>query len=122
MNMTQSDASARRHRIVVVGGGIAGVGAAVMLQNAGYGVGDMVVFERAERTGGVWHHNTYPGAACDVAAITGMSATTATTQSYGRGHGATTLNAPPCLSPMPTPSSALARTRSRCEHGVRLHC
>src|SRR6185312_15060763 len=24
------------------------------------------VFERGERVGGVWHHNTYPGAACDV--------------------------------------------------------
>jgi cation diffusion facilitator CzcD-associated flavoprotein CzcO len=25
-----------------------------------------VVFERGERVGGVWHHNTYPGLACDV--------------------------------------------------------
>ena len=24
------------------------------------------MFERAERIGGVWHHNTYPGAACDI--------------------------------------------------------
>jgi len=35
-----------------------------MLRRAGYG--DVVVFERGERVGGVWHHNTYPGAACDV--------------------------------------------------------
>jgi cation diffusion facilitator CzcD-associated flavoprotein CzcO len=35
-----------------------------MLRRAGYG--DVTVFERGERVGGVWHHNTYPGAACDV--------------------------------------------------------
>ncbi len=48
----------------MVGGGFGGVGAAVMLARAGYR--DVTVFERAERVGGVWHHNTYPGAACDV--------------------------------------------------------
>jgi cation diffusion facilitator CzcD-associated flavoprotein CzcO len=48
----------------VVGGGFGGVGAAVMLKRAGYE--DVTVFERGERIGGVWHHNTYPGAACDV--------------------------------------------------------
>ena len=41
-----------------------GVGAAVMLRRAGYE--DVTVFERGERLGGVWHWNTYPGAACDV--------------------------------------------------------
>jgi cation diffusion facilitator CzcD-associated flavoprotein CzcO len=49
----------------VVGGGFGGVGAAVMLRRAGYD--DVTVFERGERVGGVWHYNTYPGAACDVA-------------------------------------------------------
>jgi cation diffusion facilitator CzcD-associated flavoprotein CzcO len=53
-----------RHSIAVVGGGFAGVGAAVLLRRAGYD--DVTVFERGERIGGVWHHNTYPGAACDV--------------------------------------------------------
>jgi cation diffusion facilitator CzcD-associated flavoprotein CzcO len=51
--------------IAVVGGGFGGVGAAVMLRRAGYH--DVTVFERGERVGGVWHHNTYPGAVCDVA-------------------------------------------------------
>jgi cation diffusion facilitator CzcD-associated flavoprotein CzcO len=50
--------------VAVVGGGFGGVGAAVMLGRAGYR--DVTVFERAPRVGGVWHHNTYPGAACDV--------------------------------------------------------
>src|SRR5687768_6013631 len=35
-----------------------------MLRRAGYR--DVTVFERGERIGGVWHHNTYPGAACDI--------------------------------------------------------
>jgi cation diffusion facilitator CzcD-associated flavoprotein CzcO len=50
--------------IAVVGGGLAGVGAAAMLARAGYR--DVTVFEKGERVGGVWQHNTYPGAACDV--------------------------------------------------------
>jgi len=53
-----------RRSIAVVGGGFGGVGAAVMLGRAGYH--DVTVFERGERVGGVWNHNTYPGAACDV--------------------------------------------------------
>jgi cation diffusion facilitator CzcD-associated flavoprotein CzcO len=50
--------------IAVVGGGFGGIGAASILRRAGYH--DVTVFERGERIGGVWHHNTYPGAACDV--------------------------------------------------------
>jgi cation diffusion facilitator CzcD-associated flavoprotein CzcO len=56
--------SGTRPSIAVVGGGFAGVGAVVMLARAGYH--DVTVFERGDRVGGVWHHNTYPGAACDV--------------------------------------------------------
>ncbi len=54
----------RSRSIAVVGAGFGGVGAAVLLSRAGYQ--DVTVFERGERIGGVWHHNTYPGAACDV--------------------------------------------------------
>ncbi|HKR98297.1 MAG TPA: NAD(P)/FAD-dependent oxidoreductase [Candidatus Dormibacteraeota bacterium] len=50
--------------VAVVGGGFGGVGAITMLQRAGYP--DVTLFERGERVGGVWHHNTYPGAACDI--------------------------------------------------------
>src|SRR5947209_15430790 len=35
-----------------------------MLTRAGYR--DVTIFERGKRVGGVWNHNTYPGAACDV--------------------------------------------------------
>ena len=50
--------------VAIVGGGFGGVGAAAQLKRAG--VRDLVLFERAPRLGGVWHANTYPGAACDV--------------------------------------------------------
>jgi cation diffusion facilitator CzcD-associated flavoprotein CzcO len=50
--------------VAVVGAGFGGVGAIVMLARAGHR--DVTVFEKGERVGGVWHHNTYPGAACDV--------------------------------------------------------
>ena len=67
----QASAAGNGHRgdapgpsVAVVGGGFGGVGALVMLRRAGYG--DVVAFERGERVGGVWQHNTYPGAACDV--------------------------------------------------------
>ncbi len=50
--------------VAIVGAGFGGVGAAVLLARAGHR--DVTVFERGERVGGVWHHNTYPGAACDV--------------------------------------------------------
>ena len=50
--------------IAIVGGGFGGIGAAVMLRRAGYE--NIAIFERSERIGGVWHDNTYPGAACDI--------------------------------------------------------
>ena len=50
--------------VAVVGGGIGGIAAATMLKRAGYH--NVTVFERNAGVGGVWHANTYPGAACDV--------------------------------------------------------
>ena len=60
----RSNGHRRPPSIAVVGGGFGGVGAVTMLRRAGYE--NVTVFERGERIGGVWHHNTYPGAACDV--------------------------------------------------------
>jgi cation diffusion facilitator CzcD-associated flavoprotein CzcO len=54
----------KQRSVAVVGGGFGGVGAIVMLKRAGYD--DVTVLERGDGIGGVWHHNTYPGAACDV--------------------------------------------------------
>jgi len=49
---------------VVVGAGFGGIAAAIALRRAG--LRDITILERGGAVGGVWHHNTYPGAACDV--------------------------------------------------------
>ncbi|MBO6527558.1 NAD(P)/FAD-dependent oxidoreductase [Erythrobacter sp.] len=50
--------------IAIIGGGFAGICAAIRLLEAGFG--NITVYERARGFGGVWRANTYPGAACDV--------------------------------------------------------
>ena len=47
----------------IIGAGMSGILAAIKLQEAGY---DFTVFEKADRLGGTWRDNTYPGIACDV--------------------------------------------------------
>lgn len=63
---TASDAGIdkRRLRFAIIGGGMAGILAAIKLQRAGYV--DFTVYEKASRLGGTWRENTYPGIACDV--------------------------------------------------------
>lgn len=52
-------------RVAVIGAGMAGILSAIRLQELGL---DFVVFEKAERVGGTWRENTYPGLTCDVPA------------------------------------------------------
>jgi cation diffusion facilitator CzcD-associated flavoprotein CzcO len=55
----------RRHvRVLIVGSGFAGLGAAIRLAQEGQD--DFLVVERGSEVGGTWRDNTYPGAACDV--------------------------------------------------------
>ncbi|WP_243640428.1 flavin-containing monooxygenase [Nocardioides jejuensis] len=54
---------AKQSRVIIVGSGFAGLGAAYELREAGC---EVTVLERASDVGGVWRDNTYPGAACDV--------------------------------------------------------
>lgn len=51
-------------RIVVIGAGMSGLLAAIELERAGYR--DVAIYEKADRLGGTWRENTYPGIACDV--------------------------------------------------------
>lgn len=51
-------------RFIVIGAGMAGILSAVKLAEAGYD--DVVLYEKADRIGGTWRENTYPGVACDV--------------------------------------------------------
>ena len=50
-------------RFAVIGAGMSGILSAIKLRRAGY---DFTVFEKANRVGGTWRENTYPGIACDV--------------------------------------------------------
>jgi cation diffusion facilitator CzcD-associated flavoprotein CzcO len=52
------------HRIAIVGSGFSGLGAAIRLKQRGEH--DFVLLERADRLGGTWRDNSYPGCACDV--------------------------------------------------------
>jgi cation diffusion facilitator CzcD-associated flavoprotein CzcO len=52
------------HEVIVIGAGISGVCAAIKLREAG--ITDVLMLEKAERFGGTWRANTYPGCACDV--------------------------------------------------------
>ena len=51
-------------RFVIIGGGMAGILSGVKLREAGFS--DITIYEKAERLGGTWRENTYPGVACDV--------------------------------------------------------
>jgi cation diffusion facilitator CzcD-associated flavoprotein CzcO len=51
-------------RFAIIGGGMAGILSAIKLQQNGYD--NFTIYEKAERLGGTWRENTYPGIACDV--------------------------------------------------------
>jgi cation diffusion facilitator CzcD-associated flavoprotein CzcO len=57
-------AEPRSLRFAVIGAGMAGILSAIKLTEAGYA--DVTVYEKADRPGGTWRENTYPGLACDV--------------------------------------------------------
>ena len=52
------------HEVVIVGGGLSGIGMAATLHREG--IDDYVLLERGDGLGGTWHHNIYPGCACDI--------------------------------------------------------
>jgi cation diffusion facilitator CzcD-associated flavoprotein CzcO len=53
-------------RFIVIGAGMSGILSVIRLREAGYR--DITVYEKADRLGGTWRENTYPGIACDVPA------------------------------------------------------
>jgi cation diffusion facilitator CzcD-associated flavoprotein CzcO len=56
----------RTFRVGVIGAGMAGILTAIRLKEIGI---DFAVYEKAERVGGTWRENTYPGLACDVPSV-----------------------------------------------------
>ncbi|GFM28811.1 NAD(P)/FAD-dependent oxidoreductase [Novosphingobium sp. PY1] len=53
----------RSVKTAIIGAGMAGILAAIKLRERGE---EFVVFEKAERIGGTWRENRYPGLTCDV--------------------------------------------------------
>ncbi len=51
-------------RVVVIGAGMSGILSAIELEKAG--LDDFTIYEKADRVGGTWRENTYPGISCDV--------------------------------------------------------
>ncbi len=51
-------------RFAVIGGGMSGILAGIKLKEAG--LEDFTIYEKADRLGGTWRENTYPGLTCDV--------------------------------------------------------
>ncbi|MDG2002343.1 MAG: NAD(P)-binding protein, partial [Novosphingobium sp.] len=54
------------HDVIVVGAGFAGIYAIHRLRQAGL---DVLCLEAAPEVGGVWYHNCYPGARCDLLSV-----------------------------------------------------
>jgi cation diffusion facilitator CzcD-associated flavoprotein CzcO len=50
--------------VIIIGAGFSGIGMAIKLRQAG--VDDFLILEKADRVGGTWRDNQYPGCACDV--------------------------------------------------------
>ena len=62
-NDKPSDSAERKPTFAIIGAGMSGLLAAIKLREAGY---EITVFEKADRVGGTWRENNYPGIACDV--------------------------------------------------------
>ena len=56
--------ASRSLRIAIIGAGPGGLCAAIRLKQSGFE--DFLILERAGGLGGTWHHNRYPGCACDI--------------------------------------------------------
>jgi cation diffusion facilitator CzcD-associated flavoprotein CzcO len=54
----------RDMRFAIIGAGMSGILSAVKLTEVG--LTDFTIYEKADRVGGTWRENTYPGVACDV--------------------------------------------------------
>ena len=51
-------------RIAILGAGVSGICMGIKLKEAGFT--NLVIYEKADRVGGTWRENTYPGVSCDV--------------------------------------------------------
>jgi cation diffusion facilitator CzcD-associated flavoprotein CzcO len=61
---SSADANRADLRFIIVGAGMSGILSAIKLREAG--IDNFAIYEKADRLGGTWRENTYPGVACDV--------------------------------------------------------
>jgi cation diffusion facilitator CzcD-associated flavoprotein CzcO len=61
---TSDDRTPRDLRFIIIGAGMAGLLGAIKLREAG--IENFAVYEKADRLGGTWRENEYPGLSCDV--------------------------------------------------------
>jgi len=54
----------RNPSVVIIGAGMTGILMAIKFREAG--ISDVTILEKAEKIGGTWRENRYPGVACDV--------------------------------------------------------
>ena len=59
-----TDPVAPDHRVLIIGAGFSGIGAAIKLDAAG--LHDYLIVEAGAEAGGTWYWNTYPGIAVDI--------------------------------------------------------
>ncbi len=57
----------RTPRVAIIGAGMSGLCLGAQLQRAG--IDTFTLYEKADRVGGTWRENTYPGIACDVPSL-----------------------------------------------------
>ena len=62
--MPAADPTEPEYDVIVIGAGFSGIGAAIKLDEAGFG--NFLVVEQSDGIGGAWHANTYPGVAVDI--------------------------------------------------------
>lgn len=56
----------RQPKVVIIGAGMSGILMGIKLREAG--IDNFTLYEKADRVGGTWRDNTYPGLSCDVPA------------------------------------------------------
>ncbi|MCP3984464.1 MAG: NAD(P)/FAD-dependent oxidoreductase [bacterium] len=64
MSTTSPSKEPRDLRFLILGAGMSGILSGIELQKAG--LNDFAIYEKADRLGGTWRENRYPGVACDV--------------------------------------------------------
>lgn len=62
-NKKENPGMSGKPSVAVIGAGLGGLCAAIKLKEAGFD--DLVVLEKADKVGGTWRDNSYPGCACD---------------------------------------------------------